>query len=137
MATDAEIGVDLSCTDDLSPECSVVTGRRLIAEAVYRRLITPRGRLSYDPDYGTDVTAFINEDVTVSEINDLQAAIIDECNKDERVLDVDVSIEAPGGVVGADGKYTITIVLFDADGPFELVLVIDQVTVEILRIGVE
>lgn len=128
MATDH--GTDLSCTWDLTDTCTVVSGRRCLAEAIFRRLITPRGRLIDDPDYGTDVTGYINDDVTVSEVNELRAAIIDECNKDERVLDADCEIEGPPGGVGQTGAYTITVTLYDADGPFALVLGIADVAAQ-------
>ena len=35
-------GVDLDCADDLDPMMGLVDGLRLVAQAVYRRLSTPR-----------------------------------------------------------------------------------------------
>lgn len=130
MATAAEIGTDLSCTWDLDPRCAVVTGRRLLAEAVFRRLITPRGMLIDDPEYGTDITNMINDDMTPTEIEALRAAIVHECGKDERVESATVAIAAPPS---GTGRYTITITLEDADGPFDLTLSVNDVTVEMLE----
>lgn len=131
MAVD--FGFDLSCTSDLDPKCTTTSGRRLVAEAIYRRLITPRGRLIKDPNYGTDITVFINDDVSPVDIATLRAAIKAECRKDERIDDVDVDITAP---LGGTGKYKITISLDVGDGPFDLVLAVSAVTVEILAVGV-
>lgn len=130
VATD--YGLDLTCTDDLDPRCSVTSGRRIVAEAVYRRLITPRGRLIDDPEYGTDITDWINDDFSASDIASLGAAIQSECLKDERVAEAEVSVEEPPGGTGA---YAITISLTELTGTtFDLVLSVSDVTVDLLRV---
>lgn len=127
----ADFGLDLSCTYDLDQRCITVTGRRLLAEAIFRRLITPRGRLIGDPNYGTDITQYLNDDVSPSDIAEMRAAIRAECKKDERIDDCTVTITAPAGKTGT---YTIVISLEDGDGPFDLVLAVSNVTVEILNL---
>lgn len=132
MATD--FGTDLGCVFDLDPRCSEVSGRRLLAEAIARRLITPRGMLIDDPNYGIDVFDWLYEDVSKREIAALASAIQAECKDDERVEAARVTIVAPPKGIG---KYTIEISLEDADGPFDLVLAANTgaVTLEILKVG--
>lgn len=115
MATDEEIGLDLSCVSDMDPRCSVVTGRRALVEAVLRRWTTPRGRLGYDPEYGFDVTDYINDDVDFRTIALIQSMMIAEAKKDERVLECELIITAPPGGIGI---YKFEAVIYDADGPF-------------------
>ena len=133
MAANTDFGSDLSCTLDLDPRCIVVTGRRLLAEAVVRRWITPRGGLIDDPNYGTDVTAYINDDVTPRDIASLKSAMAQEAEKDERVNSCDISIEIPPQGIGV---YTITAVIHDNDGPFTLVASIDTISKDIQLLSV-
>ncbi len=56
--------VDVSTFPDLDSSFTLITGRRVIAEAILRRLLTPRGGLAYDPDFGLDVRGWLNEDCT-------------------------------------------------------------------------
>lgn len=128
MAVD--YGFDLSCTTGIDPRGATVSGRILVAQAIFRRLITPRGRLIGDPNYGTDITEFINDDTNKTGIAVLRASIKAECRKDERVDDVSVSI------TNNNGKYTIIITLDVGDGPFDLTLAVSDVTVELLSVGV-
>ena len=133
MAVNTDFGSDLSCVMDLDPRCPVVTGRRLLAEAVARRWITPRGGLIDDPNYGTDVTAYINDDIKPSDLASLQSAMSQEAQKDERVNSCDVSIEIPPAGIG---KYTITALLHDNDGPFQLVVSVDTVSKNVQLLSV-
>lgn len=131
MTANSDFGTDLSCVTDLTPQCTVVSGRRLLAEAIARRLITPRGRLIGDPDYGTDITDLINDDVDATTIGAMRSAIVAECLKDERVVSAEVTITAPPG---GTGSYKIDISLEDGDGPFPLTLDVSEVTVELLTV---
>lgn len=127
-ATAAEIGVTLSCVEDLDARCSTVTGRRAIAEAIARRWTTPRGRLGYDPDYGFDVTEYLNDDVDVRTLALIRSMMIAEAKKDERVLDVSLTITAVSGPIGA---YKFEAYIFDADGPFEFTFEASQASARI------
>ncbi len=129
MAAEDDFGTDFSGITDLDARCSTVTGRRLLAEAIARRLSTPRGRLIKHPDYGTDLTEYINDDIGPGDLAAMQSAIVAECLKDERVQDVDVSITAP---VGGVGEYLIELSIDDGDGPFDLTLSVGEVSVELL-----
>lgn len=133
MSTD--FGTDVSCVTDVDPRCAVVSGRRLLAEAVARRLITPRGRLIGDPNYGTDITDYINDDVSKTNLAAMRAAIIAEARKDERVEKCQVIITPPPARDMGIGKYLIAVTLTDADGPFDLTLAVNQLTLELLDVA--
>lgn len=92
-------GSDLSCDDDLTAYCDEVGGGSKLAlgQALYRRLITPRGSLLDDPDYGVDVPGFLGNGVTQRELAGLAGAIRNELVKDDRVdsAQAEVVLDAP------------------------------------------
>jgi phage baseplate assembly protein W len=102
-----------------------VTGIRAVSEAIYRRLITPRGRLIGDPDYGLGLVSSVFEsiDATPTAIAVLKSAVATECQKDERVF----SIEVEGSFV--QGALTLTITGESSEGPFALTLPVSAITV--------
>jgi hypothetical protein len=110
---------------------TTVNTRRIVAEAVARRLITSRGGLLDDPNYGFDITGFINDDMSQLDIANLKGSIKSECEKDERVNRADVTMVVPPNGTGA---YLITIFLETNDGPFSLVLSVSSVTIDILKV---
>jgi len=139
VASTVNYGSDLSCVDDLTPHMLVDSGPRLVAEAIARRLITPRGALLDDATYGYDVTQFLNADIGPGDLGRIAAGVASECQKDQRVFSASVDVEwmpAAGNTsvepVGT-GYIEITIALVLASGPFTLVLAITQVTVQILE----
>src|SRR5690349_16156686 len=83
MATD--FGSDISGFPDLDPTFSLVSGTTALAQAIARRLESPRGSLWYAPDYGTDVRGRLNDAFTASGLHALQSDIEAECEKDERI----------------------------------------------------
>lgn len=133
MAVD--FGTDLSTfvrgagAPDLDPTFTVISGRRVVQEAVARRFITPRGGLLDDPNYGLDLRALLNTKYSQRDLFILREKISAECRKDERVDGARVTV-APK----ANGDLTITISLTTSAGPFELALSVSQVTVELLRV---
>lgn len=127
MATD--FGTDLSCVTDLSGDGRTVTGRRLLAEAVARRWITPRGRLLSDPNYGFDITERVNDDMSARDLASMRAGMQAEALKDERIRGCEVTV-----ILNVVGVLTITAIITDADGPFRLVLEASSVTAKILEI---
>lgn len=133
MAINTDFGSDLSCVKDLDPRCVVVTGRRLLAEAIVRRWITPRGGLIDDPNYGTDVTAYLNDDVKPSDIATLKSAMAAEAEKDERVNSCDIDVQIPPF---GTGVYTITALVHDNNGPFQLVVSVDTLSKDIQLLSV-
>jgi hypothetical protein len=122
-------GHDLFCIQDLDPGMIEVDGRVCLAQAIARRLMTPRGGLIDDTNYGYDLTAFINDDITASAIGRMQGQIVAECMKDQRV------VGASASVIYTAQQLIVTISITDGVGPFPLVLAVSAVTVQILSIG--
>lgn len=122
-------GHDLFCVTDIDPGAIEVDGRVLLAQALARRLITPRGGLIDDPNYGYDVTQFLNDDIQPATITRMQGQIVAEMLKDERVLAASCQVQFVGS------QLMITISITDGIGPFPLVLAISAVSVQILSIG--
>ncbi len=114
----------------MSAEGRIASGFRVVAEAVARRWMTPRGRLIGYPNYGFDLTQYINADVSERDIASLQSGAAAEALKDDRVTACDVS-----AVLGADGLLTVTGLLDTAQGPFTLVVEVSAVTVKLLQVS--
>ena len=121
----ADLGSDFSGVNDITPTLAVVSGRRCLIEAIARRLITPRGALWYDPDYGEDLRRFLS--ATVVNAGAIAAAVAAEAEKDERVEQASASVTFSGDVL------TVKLAIADGAGPFAFVLSIDKVTVDILK----
>lgn len=126
-----DLGTDLSCFPDLDPAGNTVSGQTALAQAIARRLSTPRGGLFYDPAYGTDLRAFLNEGFTAQRAYGIQSAIETECAKDERVR----SASAAVAFNVATQTLAVSVALTTADGPFKLILAVSQLSVAILTIG--
>jgi hypothetical protein len=122
----ADLGIDFAGVTDLDPTMPVITGNLGLAHAVARRLTTPAGSLIEDPNYGFDTRLFLN---AVSKRSFLLGRIADECLKEERVSDVDVTVE----FLSASSSLTINIALTVDDGAtFDLTLNVSSVTAELL-----
>ena len=141
-----EIGSDMSCylrnvslempdgsfyagsIFDFREDMGMVSGRQLLAEALARRVITRRGSLLFDPNYGFDVTRYLNDDIDARELGVIASGMDTEFLKDERALSATTT-----AVLAADILIT-TSVIQDSKGPFKLVLAISEVTVTILQV---
>lgn len=126
----AALGTDLFGVDDLDPMFSTVSGAEAVAQALARRLITPRGALLDDPGYGYDLRGRLNAAVTSAGRLAIQSAVAAELRKDERVDDVQVTVlfEPATNSLRVDG------VVFGAFGPFRLTLSVDAVSVSLLEV---
>lgn len=93
-------GTDISCESDIDPDAVDVDGATTLAlaQAIARRLDTPRGSLPDDKNYGIDVRSYCNRGVTDNEIQSLAGQIRGEVLKDDRVdaLTVTVSPSTTG-----------------------------------------
>ncbi len=121
MAVD--YGTDLSWTTDLDPTGRMATGTQVVAESVYRRLLTPRGACLDAPDDGLDVRAFLLLPLTPANQASIPGQIRQEILKDERVESAVVSADftAPGTI-----GLTIRCTLVEAEDVFELVLSVTE-----------
>lgn len=129
MMADPDFGVELSCTNDIANDSRTVTGFTVVAEAIVRRWITPRGRLIGYPNYGFDITQFINADMTSSEISAMIAGMQAEALKDERVASCTVL-----GTLGSDGVFTFDAEVETSQGPFTFSISASDVSVKLLEV---
>ena len=125
-----DYGTDFSCTSDLETTLSTVSGPMVVVEAVVRRWSTPTGGLIGDPNYGFDLSAYCNADVSPRDIAQLTTSLNAEAEKDERVLECTST-----AALGTGDILTVTANLTLLDGEeFTLVLAVSSVTVELLRV---
>ena len=129
--TTPDYGVDWYWNGDIDPTGRLVNGPLAVAQAIARRLITTRGTLFYDPEYGFNLRDFLNETVEEGQtIFQIESGIETECLKDERVESADAAAE----YIESASRLRVTARLVLAEGPFELVLIVDAVTLEILSL---
>ena len=127
-----DFGRDVSCLDSLRTG-RFVAGARLVGEACYRRLTTPRGMLrggEAEQNYGLDLTELCGSTNPKAAAASLPGRIRSELSKDERVESVDVSVLST--TEGPATSFAITIAVQTAAGPFELQMLASAVTVELL-----
>lgn len=127
MAVD--YGFDLSCVSGLTAELRVVRGKRLLAEALVRRLITPRGMLIDDPNYGTDLREYIGHEFTRASLARMKAEIQAELEKDERVIAVNV---VRADFLAATRTLALELAIEAGEETFPLVVNITDVSVTLL-----
>jgi hypothetical protein len=128
-------GADTWCTDSLVVG-RLARGRTLLAQALYRRLITPRGTLRGGEEeraYGFDVAGYVGAVGYDLAIAALPGLIRGELKKDNRVLDVAASITKQ---VDLDGSISLEIVInvvpVDESGDFDLTLNVTSVSAELV-----
>lgn len=135
MATD--YGRDISCATSLRTG-RTSTKARLVAEAAYRRLSTPRGMLRGGEDeafYGLDLTELIGSVSTKADAAALPGRIRSELGKDERIESVDVVVTET--TVGVAKSFLVNIEAITSEGPFTLKIGVTEVTTELLGITAE
>ncbi len=80
-----QFGLDTSAVTSEPFEDDLIDDQLALIQACIRRLITPRGALWYDPNYGTDLRQF-SSDVAPSGL--IESAVISELLKEEAVTRV-------------------------------------------------
>lgn len=126
MATD--FGSDISTFPDFDADFRPLEGARAVGEAVARRLMTERGALPFDPEYGTDIRRALNESLTPGAVAALQASIAAEAEKDERVERAEASVT----LLHASSTLLVALKLTTSAGPFDLVLRVSQLSIDLL-----
>lgn len=126
-----DFGSDLSCTDDLDDVAREISGQDVLAQAIYRRLTTPRGQLLDDPDYGIDVRSFLSRGIDAGKLREIEGTIRQEVLKDERVANV----TAQASIDYRSYSMTVSLIVTTGEGPFRLVFDITADTVEFLKEG--
>jgi hypothetical protein len=120
-----DFGYDTSCTDELRTG-RFASGKRLVAEAIYRRLITRKGELLDSLDYGFMLEEYLGAVTSAAEIAALPDLIRQQILRDDRLLSADVVVEETS--LGPERRWDVTIGAYTAEGPFELVIAVGDVT---------
>jgi hypothetical protein len=131
MATQVDPGTDLSLWPDVDPGGTFISGSLALAQALVRRLTTPRGGLFYDSSYGTDIRQFLSEMIDSSRLGIFQQRIEQEVLQDERVLAASALLTFND----ATNTMSCSLTVQTANGPFVLTLAVSSVTVTLLQIG--
>ena len=126
-----DYGTDLSCTDSLQSG-RIVSGVRIVAEAAYRRLITRKGELFEDVDYGYHVGDALGATVSAADTAAVPGLIKQELLKDARIESVAVEVTETGAKTAIER--TIEIRAVTGAGPFALVIAVSDATVALLGI---
>jgi hypothetical protein len=140
------LGSDLAGVNDLTPTMQECQGRVCLAQNLGRRLITPRGALIYDVNYGYDLNQWINADVSQADISQIQGYVRQEMLKDQRVISANVSAQYVGvsqvqaaltAIVAVpdpfpQGVIVLNIQIQDSLGPFTLTVTVDNVSVQLI-----
>lgn len=126
-----ELGVDIACIDDIASQFSLVGGMPNVAMALLRRLSTPRGGLLYDGDYGLDLRDYLSAGIDQRELSMMGPNIEAECLKDERVQ----GCEARVTYIRAESALRVRMRVLTATGPFQFIMAVSSVTVELLNAG--
>nr|PZN59898.1 MAG: hypothetical protein DIU58_17125 [Sphaerobacter thermophilus] len=119
-------GTDLAGITALDWTLSTVGGKRALAHAILRRLTTPRGGLFYDPTYGYNVPELIGSTVPASIV---EQRVLEQVLAEEEVEDARCTVTLTGSTL------RIEIQVVAADGPFDLVLTQNELTLEALLDG--
>ena len=134
------LGIDLStpfnadiASLDVTAAMLETSERMALAQACARRLITPRGTLIGDRNYGYDLRQFLNDDIDRAMLAQMQTFVNAELLKDERVLSVDTLITLVPSTMG--GTLFVNVSITDGQGPFKLVLSIGEITVQLMLVG--
>lgn len=127
-------GVETWCLDSLQPG-RLARGRQVVAQALYRRLITPRGMLrggAEEAAYGLDLAGYVGSVGASIAVAALPSLIRHELRKDDRVSDVAVSVAAVPGGGTTSLAISIYVTLSDDSEAFQLTLEADAVTVALV-----
>lgn len=122
------LGEDISGVRSIDRALTVASGRRALAEAILRRLTTPRGGLVGSPAYGYDALDTIGASVPAGVV---EQRVLEQVLAEEEVEDARCSVAFDARL----GSMTILVEVTEAGGPFELTLTSDQFTVSALVDG--
>lgn len=126
-------GLGWSCTTNLTMPSIMVSGFRIVAEAVIRRWQTPRGGLLEDPSYGYDLTDYVGDDLAPADLARISQGAAEEAQKDERVRNAYVTC---GVITQGDGTVELRVEgrIETSEGPFTLVASVNAITVTLLQV---
>ena len=128
----SDLGRDTSCTTSLRTG-RIVSGARLVGEAIYRRITTPRGMLrggEEEANYGEDLSGLVGSIRPDLLVASLPGRLSAEIRKDQRIEDVTVTVTSARK--GPSVELTVTIEAVTSEGPFSLVVAASSVTAQLI-----
>lgn len=130
-------GTDTHCTDEMKTG-RLVSGTTLLAQALYRRLTTPRGTLDDGDEgivYGIDLASFVGVSVTPDDLDSIPALVEAELTKDDRVGSLTATLTH---MTDADGMTTaeLSIDVFPADDTQAFNFTVEASAVTVALLGV-
>lgn len=144
FGTQQDFGTDVSASPDLDPSFSLMTGNRVLEEIVIRRLTTETGTVVDDPDFGTDIRAYLNSGdpsfsgaPTQGLLYQMKADIERELVKDQRIAVATATCTynaVPNGLAPAN-SVSILIVITAGLNPFTLNVVATALSISLLKTG--
>ena len=131
-----DFGTDTYCLD------SIQTGRyasdtTLIGQRFYHALITPRGALLGGPEeesFGEDLSDLVGSPAGIESERAIREKVQRAASKDEEILKVSTQIQTTIESTGAV-SHDVQIVADTAAGPFNLVLSINDLSVELVGLS--
>lgn len=139
MATQqqTDLGFDVAydvTTVDMYKVDSLVTGNQLVGQRIARMLFTPHGALAnIDPDpsagnWGWDCRQYLNAKFSQAQQNQAISQVENAVLQDEEVQNCSVQFN-----FGREtGKLSISLTITTANGPFQLVLDVNDVSAQIV-----
>jgi len=130
------LGCDVACTTGFPLRMRLCWGEENLANALIRRLSTDAGSLASigdDPDYGFNLAGQLNASYDRSRpgaLSAIGARVRTEIEKDPRVQ------SARARIVASDESLTVYIDCMTANGPFSLVLGVQDLTITRLNQGI-
>jgi phage baseplate assembly protein W len=115
---------------DIDPRFMLIETSRVVAETCARRLLTPRGSLVGDPDFGFDLRDYLGARITNVQRARIVSGVEEEMRKDERVARARVvEFRLPTAAVPT---LRLKVAIETASDRLEFVLSIDRVSAEVL-----
>ena len=122
-------------TTDYGTDCRIgkvvtkVSGLQNLMDALVRRLSTPTGSLFWDLEYGYDVRAVLNSEISVEILKDLESRVVHQLELDGRVD----KATCDATFIFSTQKLTLRISITPVqDKTFTLVIGVSKLTVELL-----
>lgn len=126
-------GTDLDWLDDMNPTGQLVEGFTLLGQAVYRRLITPRGSVLDSPDDGLALEEFLHAPLTEAALAAIPGQVRQEILKDERIVGAEIDITAD--LFSVPRGFSLAIRCTPSEGPdFELVISVSEAATKLVSL---
>jgi hypothetical protein len=126
---ETDYGIDLPGLPGGPPDelFGVISGRRVLAESLARRITCPPGGLFWAPTKGIDLRAEVRARLDSTRLTRIQARTQAQVLDDERVIDARVSV----AWLASTRTLRVAVSAESADGPFSFVLSVGEARTEL------